>query len=158
MKTCNRKHKSPSWECETDSLPPPEPMPEPSSPEPSDAASKHDKQTDTKDSRQVHNGGCRKWQPWQDRYLASEVFALRPFEVTKKDASTAWDKLEATMYKDSKNTGEQSAILCSGSACRAQMKKLVNPHKVSHQSMLNTQQELTSCTARSNSGIAAHRN
>lgn len=87
-------------------------------------------QDDTLNARQKRNGGRGKWMPWQDRYLASETWALRPFAQPKNERAAAWDALAARMLADSTQQGPNSVIDRTGNACRGRMKKLLDIHRV----------------------------
>lgn len=75
--------------------------------------------------------GASRWLPWQDRFLAQEVYKLRPFSAGKGKEGEAWDNLAEDLRKDSERQGQKSLISRTGMACRARMKKLLDVHRVS---------------------------
>ena len=84
------------------------------------------------DSAQIHQRltGPR-WLPWQDRFLAQEVYKHRPFEAGRGKEREAWEILAEELKKDSTNQGPKSVICRNGEACRARMTRLIEAHRVS---------------------------
>ena len=72
-----------------------------------------------------------RWLPWQDRFLAQEVYTHRPFESEKGKEREAWDVLAEELKKDSAKQGPKSVISRNGEACRVRMARLVEAHRVS---------------------------
>ena len=91
------------------------------------------------DSAQIHQRltGPR-WLPWQDRFLAQEVYKHRPFEAGRGKEREAWDFMAEELRKDSSKQGPKSVISRNGEACRARMTRLIEAHKVSLPLLLNT--------------------
>ena len=145
-KKVNTRKVSPAWKCETGSLPMESEEPTLADGRSSD---EHDIQVDTTSSqplvtndtasqdstatvRQHGNAKHAHWQPWQDRFLASEAFRLQPFgEESGKEVDAAWDRLAVLMLEDSQRIGDRSIIDWTGAACKARFRKLVETHKVS---------------------------
>ena len=76
--------------------------------------------------------------PWQDRFLAQEVYKHRPFEAGRGKEREAWDFMAEELRKDSSKQGPKSVISRNGEACRARMTRLIEAHKVSLPLLLNT--------------------
>ena len=72
-----------------------------------------------------------RWLPWQDRFLAQEVYKHRPFEAGRGKEREAWEILAEELKKDSTNQGPKSVICRNGEACRARMTRLIEAHRVS---------------------------
>ena len=132
---------SPTWDCESGSLPV-ESFPS-STQQPACSASPHpDDGTSTPAltepvpsatflNRQSHNGRRTHWQAWQDRYLVQEVLKLRPFQQPAgKLRDAAWDQLAQELFNDSSKVGPKSVIDRTGDACWTRFKKLLEFHKV----------------------------
>lgn len=80
-------------------------------------------------SKQVKNARRPHWQPWQDRFLAEEALAHKPFlEPKGAPIQVVWDALAAKMLEDSAKKG--TAIDRTGAACRARFKVIMDGHQV----------------------------
>ncbi|KIJ45993.1 hypothetical protein M422DRAFT_250416 [Sphaerobolus stellatus SS14] len=133
------RNTSPTWECETGSLPQdtekstsPSPSPSPShssiaTTSPSPPSDSHQVTAPLSNSKYVRNAKKPKWSAWQDRFLVQEVFACRPFLASHRDAASAWEELAKKILETSKTQG--TAIDRTGAACRTQFKRLVKAHK-----------------------------
>ncbi|KIJ43671.1 hypothetical protein M422DRAFT_252912 [Sphaerobolus stellatus SS14] len=77
-------------------------------------------------NKHVQNAKSPHWQAWQDRYLAKEVFAERPFLVGHRGAASAWDALAAKLLEDIMR--DESVIDRTGAACRGRFRRLVKAH------------------------------
>ena len=74
-------------------------------------------------------GGPR-WLPWQDRFLAQEVYRHRPFTAGRGKDGEAWAQLAEELKKDSERQGPKSVIARTGEACKARMKRILDAHRV----------------------------
>ena len=72
-----------------------------------------------------------RWLPWQDRYLAQEVYRHRPFAAGRGKDGDAWNKLAQELKQDSEKQGPKSVIARTGEACKARMKRILDAHRVS---------------------------
>ncbi|KIJ40479.1 hypothetical protein M422DRAFT_256740 [Sphaerobolus stellatus SS14] len=115
----DRRSESPAWDCETQSLPENDPDGPPCA-SPVDATSAESPAINS----HTQNAKSPKWLPWQDRFLAREVFAHRPFLAGQHKISAAWDTLAAKMKEDSGDEIERT-----GSACRTRFKLLIKHQK-----------------------------
>jgi hypothetical protein len=140
-KACqNAKEPYPAWECEAGDLPN-EPTPIDPSPTPfietehsttptTPTPSSEPATTPEGTPRQVKNARNARWQPWQDRFLALEAIKHRPFLEARKNATQeAWDRMAEEMCRDSSQKG--TVIDCTGSACRARFKLIIEAHMAS---------------------------
>lgn len=74
--------------------------------------------------------GSPRWLPWEDRFLAQEVYKHRPFAAGHGKEGVAWEVLAEELRKDSEKQGPRSTISRTGEACRARMKLLIAAHRV----------------------------
>ncbi|CAK5282988.1 unnamed protein product [Mycena citricolor] len=72
----------------------------------------------------------QRWLPFQDQYLAQAVDERRPFLEPKQNLKEAWNETAAVLEKNSRAEGPQSAVVCTGSACRTRFNKIMGHHKV----------------------------
>ncbi|KIJ42813.1 hypothetical protein M422DRAFT_253902 [Sphaerobolus stellatus SS14] len=96
---------SPSWDCEDGSLP----SANTSSASPDSSISESIDNPDSEEinhsstsapeesGRQSTDARSPYWQPWEDRFLASEEEKHRPFLASRHDEQKAWDDLAEAM-------------------------------------------------------------
>ncbi|KIJ52217.1 hypothetical protein M422DRAFT_243822 [Sphaerobolus stellatus SS14] len=61
--------------------------------------------------------------PWQDRFLAREVFSHRPFLANPHEAGAAWDRLAERLLEDSWCQGSGTEINCMGGSLLCQIQE-----------------------------------
>ncbi|KIJ47961.1 hypothetical protein M422DRAFT_248102 [Sphaerobolus stellatus SS14] len=131
----HQPERSPSWECETGSLPvddsqPPSPTSSPNSDIGSNTgvgSDEEDFEDPSNNNKHVRNARSPNWLPWQDRFLLREVSAHRPFLASRHDAAAEWNSLAARLKENSRKQG--SMIDRTGPGCRSRFRRLVLAHR-----------------------------
>ncbi|KIJ37148.1 hypothetical protein M422DRAFT_260303 [Sphaerobolus stellatus SS14] len=106
----HQPERSPSWECETGSLPvddsqPPSPTSSPNSDIGSDTgvgSDEEDFEDPSNNNKHVRNARSPNWLPWQDRFLLREVSAHRPILASRHDAAAERNSLAARLKENSR--------------------------------------------------------